>query len=143
MTPTRPAPVAVPSGLARATGLAVVGAALAAAAADLLFEAAGADFVVAPGGAAPSTVTVGMAAGVAALVTALGGAVAAVVARLAARPSRVFLGAVLVVLAVMAVNPLLAADQALTVLALELEHLAVAAVAVLLLLPPLRARDRR
>lgn len=46
------------------------------------------------------------------------------------------------VFALMAVNPLLAADQALTVVALELEHVAVAAVALFFLLPPLRARDR-
>ncbi len=34
------------------------------------------------------------------------------------------------------------ADQVLTVVALELEHLAAAAVALALLLPPLRARER-
>ena len=83
-----------------------------------------------------------LAAGIAALVTALGAACAAVFARTTRRPSRWFLIAAGVVVTLMAVNPLLAADQALTVVALELEHVAVAAVALVFLLPPLRARDR-
>lgn len=145
-TPTHPpdAP-ATRSTASRSLGsavlLAVVGAALAAAAVHLLFDAAGADFVVAPAGQPESTVTAAMAAGIAAVVTALGGAVAALLPRLTRRPSRVFLVLAAVVFAVMAVNPLLAADQLLTVVALELEHVAVAVVALAALLPPLRARD--
>lgn len=141
-TPGRsPVGVAPPS-LGRAVVLAVVGAAVAAAVVHLLFDAAGADFVVAPGDGEPSTVSAGLAAGIAAVVTALGGALAAVLARTTGRPSRWFLLAAAAVVALTAINPVLAADQALTVVALEVEHLAVAAVALLLLLPPLRARDR-
>lgn len=138
---SRARPTIVP-GFGRAIAFAVVGAALAAAAVHLLFDAAGADFVVAPPGQAENTISVGMAAGVAALVTAIGGGVAALLPRLTRRPSRVFLVLAAVVFALMLVNPLLAADQALTVVALELEHVAVAAVALFFLLPPLRARDR-
>ena len=128
--------------LGRAAALAVPAAALAAAAVHLLFVAAGADFVVAPGGAEPSTVTAPMAAGFAALATAVGGAAAAGLARFTRRPARAFLILTAVVLVLTAANPVLAADQTLTVVALELEHLAVATVALWLLLPPLRARDR-
>ena len=130
------------SGLGRPIALAVVGAAAAAALVHLLFDAAGADFVVAPPGQEPSTVSAVMAAGTAALVTLLGGGVAVLLSRLTRRPARAFLVLAGVVFALMAVNPLLAADQALTVVALEVEHLAVAAVALALLLPPLRARER-
>jgi ABC-type Fe3+ transport system permease subunit len=122
--------------------LAVLAAAVVAAVVHLLFDAAGADYVVAPNGQEPTTVGAPMAAGVAALVTALGAGVAALLARTTRRPSRWFLIAAVVVLALMAVNPVLAADQVLTVVALEVMHLAVAAVALALLLPPLRARDR-
>jgi hypothetical protein len=130
------------SRLGRAAAIAVPAAAVAAAAVHLLFQAAGANFVVAPGGAEPSTVTAPLAAAAAAIATAVGAAVAAVLARFARRPSRAFLILTAAVLIVTAANPVLAADQALTVVALELEHLAVAAVALFLLLPPLRARDR-
>lgn len=142
---TRPGttePVSPAPGLGRPAAMAVVAAAVAAAAVHLLFDAAGADFLVAPGGSEPSTVTAPMAAGVAALATALGGAFAVGLARVTARPSRAFLLATVVVLVLMAANPVLAADQALTVVALEVEHLVVAAVALWFLLPPLRARDR-
>lgn len=142
MTTAAPAQETAAPGLGRPTVLAVPGAAAVAAVVHLLFDAAGADFVVAPGGQETTTVSVGVAAGVAALVTALGGALAALLARTTRRPSRLFLVAAAVVVALMAVNPVLAADQALTVVALEVEHLAVAAVALALLLPPLRTRDR-
>lgn len=72
----------------------------------------------------------------------VGGAVAAVLARTAKRPSRAFVVVTVAVLALTAANPVVAADSALTIVALELEHLVVAAVALLVLLPPLRARDR-
>jgi hypothetical protein len=139
---TRSARPTIVPGFGRAILFAVVGAALAAAAVHLLFDALGADFVVQPPGQEENTVSVGLAAGVAALVTALGGAVAALLPRLTRRPSRVFLVLAVVVFALMFLNPLMAADQALTVVALELEHLAVLAVALVFLLPPLRARDR-
>lgn len=129
-------------GFGRATALAVVGAAVAAAIVHLLFDAVGADFVVAPPGQPESTVTAGLAATIAAVVTAVGAAVAALLPRLTRRPSRLFLVLAAVVFALMFVNPLMAADQALTVVALELEHVAVAAVALFFLFPPLRARDR-
>lgn len=138
---TRPATDQAP-GFGRAALLAVVGAALAAAAVHLLFDAAGADFVVAPPGQPESTVTAAMAASIAAVVTAIGCGVAALLPRWTQRPSRVFLVLAAIVLVVTAINPVLAADQVLTIIALELEHLAVAAVALAALLPPLRARDR-
>lgn len=142
MTTTQSDPQTTTPGLGRPVALAVVGAAVAAAVVHLLFDAAGADFVVAPWGQQPSTVTVVMTAVSAAVATALGGAVAAVLARTAKRPSRAFVVVTVAVLALTAANPVVAADSALTVVALELEHLVVAAVALLVLLPPLRARDR-
>lgn len=130
-------------GLGRASLVAVVGAAVAVAVVHVAFDLAGADFVVAPPGQAETTVTAVLAALVAAAVTAVGCGVAALLARRAARPDRAFLVAVVVVLVVMGVNPVLAADQLLTVVALEVEHLAAAAVALAALLPPLRAARRR
>lgn len=142
MTTAAPVQKTAVPGLGRPIVLAVGGAAVAAAVAHLLFDATGADFVVAPGGQEPTTVSAVMAAGGAAVGAALGGALAAVLARTTTRPSRLFLIAVVIVVALMAINPVLAADQALTIVALEVEHLVVAAVALALLLPPLRARDR-
>ena len=132
---------AAPS-LGRVTALAVPAAASAAAVVHLAFAAAGADFVVAPGGAEPSTVTAPIAAGAAALATAVGGAAAGGLARFTRRPSRAFLILTAVVLVLTAINPVLAAAQTLTIIALEVEHLTVAAVALSLVLPALRARDR-
>ena len=127
----------------RAVPLASVGAGLAVAATHLVFGAAGADFAVQPPGQAETTVTAVQAGLVAALVTLLGGLVATLLAARTRRPAPLFLAAVAVVLVVMAVNPVLAADQALTVVALEVEHLVAAAVALAALLPPLRAGETR
>lgn len=129
-------------GLGRPIALAVLTAAVAAAAVHLVFDAFGADFVVAPSGQAPTTVSAVMAAGIAAVVTTIGGLLALVLSRFTRRPSRWFLAAAAGVFAVMFVSPIAAADQLLTVVALELEHVAVAAAALSFLLPPLRARDR-
>lgn len=129
--------------LVRATALAAVAAGLGVLVVHLLFGALGADYVVAPPGQAEMTVTAGSAALLAAVATAVGGGVAALLARRTARPARWFTVLVVVVLLVMAPNPVLAADQALTVVALELEHLVAAGAALGLLLPALRARERR
>ena len=67
---------------------------------------------------------------------------AALLARFTARPARWFVVAVVVVLVLFALNPLLSADQVLTVVALEVEHLVAAAAALALLLPVLRGRGR-
>ena len=126
-----------------AVPLAAVGAGTAVLATHLAFAAAGADFVVQPPGQPEATVTAVQAAVVAAGVTLLGGLVAALLAARTRRPARLFVAAVVVVLVVMAVTPVLAADQLLTVVALEVEHLVAAAVALAVLLPPLRARGER
>ena len=67
---------------------------------------------------------------------------AALLARRARRPARPFVVLVALVLIAFAANPVIAADQTLTVIALELEHLVAAAIALVCLLPPLRAVER-
>lgn len=141
-TTTRSGPRTAAPALSRAVPLAAAGAAAAVAVVHLLFDALGADFVVAPPGQAETTVGVAQAAGVGLAVTLVGGLVAAALAARTRRPARLFSVLVLVALVVMAPNPVLAADQALTVVALELEHLVAAAVALGVLLPALRGRER-
>lgn len=138
---SRPAGVDLPV-FGRACLAAVVGAALVVLVVHLAFGAIGADFRVQPPGQSASTVGAIRAALVAALVTAVGCGVAFLLVRKVRRPGRVFLAVVMGVLVVFAVNPLLAADQARTVVALEVEHLAAAVVALAALLPAMRPRRR-
>ena len=79
-------------------------------------------------------------AGVAALTAAVGAALTALFVRRSARPARLVLVLVAVGLLLFAANPVLAADQALTVVALEVMHLAVAGAFLAVVLPALRHR---
>lgn len=126
----------------RAALIAVVSAALSVLVVHLLFDALGADFRVQPPGQSLNTVAPLQAAAIAAVVTALGCGVAWLLLRRARWPDRAFLVVVAVVLAVFAINPFLAADQGLTVIALQAEHFAAAIPAVLALLPVLRGARR-
>lgn len=128
----------LPRAVLLAAALGTVGVALT----HLLFDLAGADFRVQPPGQPATTVGVGQAAGVTFGVTVVGGLVAALLTRRAARPDRWFTGTVVLALVVFAANPVLAADQLLTVVALEVEHLVAAAAALAVLLPVLRTRAR-
>lgn len=118
--------------------LAVLAAALAAAVVHLLFDVGGADFLVEPPGQPQVRVGAAQAAGVAALAAAVGAALAAVFARRSARPERLVLGLVAVGVLLFAVNPVLAAEQTRTVVALEVMHLAVAGAFLAVVLPALR-----
>jgi hypothetical protein len=139
--PSRPSAPAGPRparDLVRPTLVAAAVAALGVAAVHLLFDALGADFVVAPGGQPETVVSAGQAAAPMPAAALAGGVLAALLARVTARPARWFTGVVAGAVVLMAANPLLAADQALTVVALELEHLVVAGAALALLRPALR-----
>ena len=78
----------------------------------------------------------------AALAAAVGCALIALLARRSARPERLALALVAVGVLLFAVNPVLAAEQGLTVAALEVMHLAVAAAFLAVVLPALRQRHR-
>ena len=119
---------------------AVVAAAAAAAVVHVLFDLSGADFAVGPPGQARTRVGVAQAAGVAALAAAVGAALTAVIARRSARPQRWVLVLVAVGVLLFAANPVLAADQALTVVVLEVVHLAVAGAFLAVVLPSLARR---
>ena len=118
---------------------AVALAALAAALVHVLFDVAGADFVVEPPGQSSTRVGLLQAMGVAALATAVGVLVTLVAARRTRRPERVALALAVLGLLLFAPNPVLAADSTLTVVALEAMHVAVAAAFLGALLPALRA----
>ena len=120
--------------------LAVVAAAVAAAVVHVLFDLLGADFAVEPPGQARTRVGAAQAAGVAALTAAVGAVLTAVIARRSARPQRLVLVLVAVGVLLFAANPVLAADQALTVVALEVMHLAVAGAFLAVVLPWLSRR---
>ena len=115
--------------------LAVLAAAVAAAPTHVVFGAAGADYVVEPPGQARTTVGLAQAAASAAFAAAIGVAVTALAARRVHRPGRVVVGLALLGLVLFAVNPFLAAEQGLTVVALEVMHVAVAGAFVAVLLP--------
>lgn len=119
---------------------AIVAAAGAAAVVHGLFDLAGADFLVEPPGQARARVGAVQAAVVAALAAAVGAALTAFVRRRSARPQRWVLVLVAVGLLLFAANPVLAADQGLTVAALEVMHLAVAGAFLAVVLPALRDR---
>ena len=121
--------------------LAVAAAAVAAALVHVVFDVAGADYLVEPPGQAQTRVTAVQAAGVAALTAAVGAAATALIARRSARPQRLVLVLVAVGVLLFAANPVLAAGQALTVVALEVMHLAVAGAFLAVVLPSL-ARGR-
>ena len=120
--------------------LAVVAAAVAAAVVHVLFYLLGADFAVEPPGQARERVGAAQAAGVAALTAAVGAVLTAVIARRSARPQRLVLVLVAVGVLLFAANPFLAADQALTIVALEVMHLAVAGAFLAVVLPWLGRR---
>ena len=130
-------------GLAKAVPLAALAAAVGVALTHVLFGLLGADYVVQPPGQPESTVSALQAALIAGAMTLLGGGVAALLARFVSRPARVFVVLVVVVLVLFAANPVLAADQVLTVVALEVEHLVAAAAALAVLLPVLRIHEGR
>lgn len=124
--------------LARPALLSVVAAAVAAGVVHVLFDAVGADFVVQPPGQSRTTVALGQAVEVAALCALVGAGIAAVPARRSPRPDRVVVALAVLGLLLFAVNPLLAAEQGLTIVALEVMHLAVAGAWLAVLLPALR-----
>jgi hypothetical protein len=129
---------------ARVVLTAAAAAAVAVAVVHLLFGALGADYVVEPPGQPRSEVSFVLAAVIAFVAVAAGGVLAVLLARYAPRRAvPVFLALVVLALLVTAPNPVVAADQTLTVVALEVEHLVAAGVALLLLLPPLRAAAAR
>ena len=123
--------------------LAVLAAALAAAVVHVVFDLAGADFLVQPPGQARARVGAPQAAGVAALTAAVGAALTVLIARRSARPVRLVLVLVAVGVLLFAANPVLAAEQALTVVALEVMHLAVAGAFLAVVLPALSRRRSR
>lgn len=135
-TAAGPAPSMVRTG-----ALAVVAAAAAAAVVHVGFDLGGADYLVEPPGQAQSRVSIGMSAGVAALAAAVGAAVTAVAARRSSRPQRLVVVLVVVGLVLFAANPVVAADQPLTVVALEVMHLAVAGAFLAVVLPALARRS--
>lgn len=132
-TPREPRPALLRPGLG-----AVAAAALAAAAVHVVFDLAGADFVVEPPAQARSVVGLAQAVGMAVLTSALGVAVTALAVRRTRRPERVVLGLCVLGLVLFAANPFLAADQVLTVVALEVMHVAVAGAFLAVLLPVVR-----
>ena len=107
----------------------------------LLFDLAGADYVVEPPGQSRTTVALGAAMAVAALAALIGVGVTALVARRSRRPERIVLGLAVLGLLLFAVNPVVSAEQGLTIVALEVMHLAVAGAFVAVLLPALRRSD--
>jgi len=118
--------------------VAVAAAGLAAAVVHVVFDAAGADFVVQPPGQPRAAIGVAQSAGVAALACAVGVVLTALAVRRSRRPERVVLGLAVLGVLLFALNPVLAADQTLTVVALEVMHLAVAGVFLAVLLPVVR-----
>jgi len=135
-------PVRTEPSLLRTGLLAVLLGAVSAAVVHVLFDAAGADFVVEPPGQAAARVSAAQAAGVAALATALGVLLAAAAARRLRRPERAVVGLAVLGVLLFSPNPLLAADQTLTVVALEVMHVAVAASFLAVLLPFVRRTSR-
>lgn len=119
---------------------AIVAAAGAAAVVHGLFDLAGADFLVEPPGQSQVRVGAVQAAFVAALAAAVGSALTALFVRRSARPERLVLALVVVGVLLFAVNPVIAAEQTLTVVALEVMHLAVAGAFLALVLPDLPRR---
>lgn len=126
--------------LVRTAVQATVAAAGAAAVVHGLFDLAGADFLVEPPGQAQLRVGAAQAAVVAALAAAVGSLLTALFVRRSARPRRLVLALVAVGVLLFSINPVLAADQGLTVAALEVMHLAVAGAFLAVVLPALRSR---
>ncbi len=118
--------------------LAVVAAGVAAGLVHVVFDLAGADFLVEPPGQERAAIGLPQAVGVAVLVSGIGLAVLAVAVRRTRRPARLLVGLAVLGLLLFAANPLLAAEQGLTVVALEVMHLAVAGAFVAVLLPVVR-----
>lgn len=96
--------------------------------------------VAAPGGGDIAQVPLVVSVLFAAVLAVLGTVVAALLAARTARPVPLFLGAVVVVLLLFGVTPFTQADDAATILVLQVMHLAVAAAALAAILPALRAR---
>ena len=126
--------------MARTGVLAVLASALAAVVVHVVFDLAGADFLVEPPGRPRARVGAAQAGAVAALATAVGAGLTALAVRRSARPQRLVLGLVVVGLLLFAANPVMAADQTLTVVALEVMHLAVAGAFLAVVLPALARR---
>ncbi len=128
----------------RTAVLAVIAAAGAALVVHGLFEFLGADYLVEPPGQAQTRVGAAQAAGVAGLTAAVGAGLTAVLARRSARPERLVVVLVAAGVLLFAANPVLSADQGLTITALEVMHLAVAAAFLAVVLPALgRLRGSR
>ena len=96
--------------------------------------------IVEPPGRPRARVGAAQAGAVAALATAVGAGLTALAVRRSARPQRLVLGLVVVGLLLFAANPVMAADQTLTVVALEVMHLAVAGAFLAVVLPALARR---
>ncbi|WP_030843293.1 DUF6069 family protein [Streptomyces hygroscopicus] len=124
--------------IARLVIPAALAAAVAVLVAYLIFDAAGADFEVTMSGD-ESTVTAVQAGLAAFLVSLVGSTVVLLIAQRTARPARTFATIVVVAVVVLLVGPLVGADQALTVVALEVLHLVAAAAVLLIVLPRLGA----
>ncbi|MFF5674775.1 DUF6069 family protein [Streptomyces hygroscopicus] len=124
--------------IARLVIPAALAAAVAVLVAYLIFDAAGADFEVTMSGD-ESTVTAVQAGLAAFLVSLVGSTVVLLIAQRTARPARTFATIVVVAVVVLLVGPLVGADQALTVVALEVLHLVAAAAVLLVVLPRLGA----
>ncbi|MEU8481039.1 DUF6069 family protein [Streptomyces hygroscopicus] len=124
--------------IARLVIPAALAAAVAVLVAYLIFDAAGADFEVTMSGD-ESTVTAVQAGLAAFLVSLVGSTVVLLVAQRTARPARTFATIVVAAVVVLLVGPLVGADQALTVVALEVLHLVAAAAVLLVVLPRLGA----
>ena len=115
VTPERPGG-AVPTDRAGASVLrpgllAVLAAAVAAGVVHVVFDLAGADYVVEPPGQARTTVALGLAVAVAAVCALIGVAITALVVRRSRRPERVVVGLVVLGLLLFALNPVVSADQ--------------------------------
>ncbi|MDP9615601.1 DUF6069 family protein [Streptomyces demainii] len=124
--------------IARLVIPAALAAAVAVLVAYLIFDAAGADFEVTMSGD-ESTVTAVQAGLAAFLVSLVGSTVVLLIAQRTARPARTFATIVVAAVVVLLVGPLVGADQALTVVALEVLHLVAAAAVLLVILPRLGA----
>ncbi|MBW8093042.1 hypothetical protein IGW14_35015 [Streptomyces hygroscopicus subsp. hygroscopicus] len=124
--------------IARLVIPAALAAAVAVLVAYLIFDAAGADFEVTMSGD-ESTVTAVQAGLAAFLVSLVGSTVVLLIAQRTARPARTFATIVVAAVVVLLVGPLVGADQALTVVALEVLHLVAAAAVLLVVLPRLGA----
>ena len=125
------------AGFVRTIIPAAIAAAVTAVITYLIFDAAGADYLVTMMGD-DITVSAGRSAFMGALMTLIGGTIAFFVARRTGNPARTFTAFVIVGLLVMLPGPITSADETLTIVALEVMHLVVAAAVLAIVVPQLR-----